>query len=323
MILVTGATGFVGTALCASLARRSPIRLAVRNAGTLNLPVGRSVDVIERTLSAREDWSAALAGVDVVVHCAARVHVMKEQSRDPLAEFRAVNVEGTLRLARQAATAGVKRLVFVSSIKVNGEQTEVDRPYTADQQPLPVDPYGISKLEAEDGLRGLAQETGLEVVIIRPPLVYGPGVKANFLALMQCIWRGIPLPLGSVTANKRSFVALDNLIDVIVTCLDHPAAANEIFLVSDAEDVSTAELLRRMGQALGRPARLLPVPVLLLNCGARLLGRTGMVQRLCGSLQVDIDKTRRRLDWKPPLTFDEGLRRTTAHWVKSHTMRNG
>lgn len=313
MILVTGATGFVGRALCAALIKGGPIRIVVRNAAGESPADG--VDVVRGELSATADWSAAMAGVVAVVHCAARVHVMNDDAVDPLAEFRRINVEGSLQLARQAAAAGVRRFVFLSSIKVNGEQTDPGRPFTADQAPGPLDPYGISKMEAEAALRALARETGMAVVIIRPPLVYGPAVKGNFLAMMRALWRGIPLPLGAVTANRRSLVALDNLVDLIVTCIDHPAAANQTFLVSDAEDLSTAALLRRMGQQLGRPARLLPVPVGVLRLAATLLGRPGIAQRLCGSLEVDIDKTRHLLGWSPPLSVDEGLRRTAAHWM--------
>lgn len=313
MILVTGATGFVGRALCAALIKSGPIRIAIRQPADEAQTAG--FEVVRGELSATADWSAAMNGIEAVVHCAARVHVMNDDAPDPLAEFRRINVEGSLQLARQAAAAGVRRFVFLSSIKVNGEQTEPGRPFTADQVPAPVDPYGVSKMEAEAGLRGLASETGMEVVIIRPPLVYGPAVKGNFLAMMRGLWRGIPLPLGAVTANRRSLVALDNLVDLIVTCIDHPAAANQTFLVSDAEDLSTAALLRRMGQALGRPARLLPVPVGVLRLGATLLGRPGIAQRLCGSLEVDIDKTRNLLAWSPPLGVDEGLRRTAAHWT--------
>ncbi len=313
MILVTGATGFVGRALCAALIKSCPIRIAVRNTAGES-PVD-GVDVVRGELSATADWSAAMAGVVAVVHCAARVHVMNDDAVDPLAEFRRINVEGSLQLARQAAAAGVRRFVFLSSIKVNGEQTDPGRPFTADQAPGPLDPYGISKMEAEAALRALARETGMAVVIIRPPLVYGPAVKGNFLAMMRALWRGIPLPLGAVTANRRSLVALDNLVDLIVTCIDHPAAVNQTFLVSDAEDLSTAALLRRMGQALGRPARLLPVPVGALRLAATLLGRPGIAQRLCGSLEVDIDKTRHLLGWSPPFSVDEGLRRTAAHWM--------
>lgn len=321
MILVTGATGFVGKALCASLLKRYPVRIAVRDATVEGLPAG--AEVAQKVLSVEEDWSNALIDIYTVVHCAARVHVMNEQSVDPLTEFRRVNVDGTLRLAKQAAAAGVNRFIFLSSIKVNGEQTKAGRPFTADQLPDPGDPYGISKMEAENCLRILAKETGMEVVIIRPPLVYGPGVKANFLSMMQVLWRGIPLPFGAVTSNKRSLVSLDNLIDLIVTCLDHPAAANQTFLISDGKDLSTAALLRRMSEALGRPARLLPVPVSLLQLGATLLGKRNIAQRLCGSLEVDISKTSELLGWKPPFSVDESLRRTAVHWLAAHQGMQG
>lgn len=308
MIFVTGATGFVGKALCASLVKSHEVRAAVRNAAYEGLP--EALEVVQGMLSPGTDWSEALVGVSIVVHCAARVHVMNDELSDPLAEFRRVNVDGTLCLARQAAAAGVKRFIFLSSIKVNGEQTQVGAPFIADQKPNPRDPYGISKMEAEAGLRALALETGLEVVIIRPPLVYGPGVKANFLAMMRWLVRGLPLPLGAVTDNKRSLVALDNLVDLIVTCLDHPAAANQTFLVSDNESLSTAALLQRVGEVLGHPARLIPVPVGLLQLVATLLGMRGVAQRLCGSLEVDISKTMKLLDWEPPISVDEGLRQT-------------
>lgn len=320
-VLVTGASGFVGSAVCSSLLGIRAVRGAVRKPGEYCSREG--VQLVGGELSADFDWSDALAGVSAVVHCAARVHVMNEESSDPLAEFRRVNVYGTLRLASQAASAGVKRFVFLSSIKVNGEQTQVNSPFTADQQPNPSDPYGVSKMEAEDALRALAQETGMEVVIIRPPLVYGPGVKANFLAMMRWLRRGILLPLGAVTGNKRSLVALDNLVDLIVTCLDHPGASNQTFLVSDGENLSTAALLRRMGVALGRPARLIPVPVSLLKLGASILGKPGVMQRLCGSLEVDVSKTRELLDWVPPISLDEGLRRTASHWVASQQASRG
>jgi len=313
MILVTGATGFVGKAVCASLVSFRPVRVAVRNSAVQGLPDG--VEVTQKLLLHDQDWSDALVGVNVVLHCAARVHVMNEAAADPLAEFRRVNVDGTLRLASQAAGAGVKRFVFISSIKVNGEQTRVGEPFTADEQANPGDPYGVSKMEAENGLRKLAQETGMEVVIIRPPLVYGPGVKANFLAMMRWLWRGLPLPLGAIAENRRSLVGLDNLVDFIGLCIDHPAAANQTFLVSDGEDLSTAALLQRMGIALGRPARLIPVPASFLRLGAILLGRPGVAQRLCGSLAVDITKTRELLGWSPPVSVDEGLRRTAVHWL--------
>jgi len=237
------------------------------------------------------------------------VHMMYDTSSDPLTEFRRVNVDGTANLARQAAAAGVRRFVFLSSIKVNGESTELGRPFAADDVPTPEDPYGVSKHEAEQLLRQISSETGMEVVIIRPPLVYGPGVQANFESMMRWLARGVPLPFGAVTNNRRSFVALENLIDLIATCLTHPTAANQTFLVSDGEDLSTADLLMRMGSALGKPVRLFNVPIGVLNQGAMLLNKPAIYQRLCGSLQVDIEKTRKLLDWTPPLSVDEGLRR--------------
>ena len=308
-VLVTGANGFVGRALCADAAAlgfvvrgivRSPCDLP---SGTESFRVGNIDD--------STNWQDALAGCRVVVHLAARVHVMADTAANPLDEFRRINVQGTLNLARQAAAAGMNRFVFISSVKVNGEATFSGQPFTADDVPAPLDAYGVSKMEAEQGLRELAAETGMEVVIIRPPLVYGLGVKANFSAMMRWLKRGVPLPLGAIH-NQRSLVALDNLIDLIVTCLTHPAAANQTFLVSDGEDVSTTELLRRMGQALGRPARLIPVPASWLKLAAAMVGKPDVAQRLCGSLQVDIEKTRRLLGWTPPISLDEGLRRAAA-----------
>lgn len=306
-ILVTGANGFVGSALCASLCKNgTAVRAAVRTLNTHSDGVG----VVEvGNLSSKTDWTVALKGINQVVHLAARVHVMNDQSADPLEEFRKINVDATIHLAKQAAAAGVKRFIYLSTIKVNGESTELGRPFTAEHTPRPQDPYGVSKYEAERELRTIAEQTGMEVVIIRPPLVYGPGVKANFASMMQIIQRGVPLPLASVTSNRRSLVALDNLVDLIATCITHPAAANQTFLVSDDEDVSTAELLRRMGLALKRPAKLTYVPKLLLQIGVALLNKSEIYQRLCGSLQVDITKTKDLLNWRPPLSVDEGLRR--------------
>ena len=241
---------------------------------------------------------------------------MNDVAANPLFEFRQTNVDGTLNLARQAVEAGVRRFVFISSIKVNGEFTDLDHPFTADQNPMPSDPYGVSKYEAELGLMTLAEETGMEVVIIRPPLVYGPGVKANFLSMMSWLRREIPLPLGGITKNRRSFVCIDNLISMIITCINHPAAANQIFLVSDDEDLSTAGLLERMALALGRPSKLIAVPPTLIVLLARLVGRTHIAQRLCGSLQVDIQKTKDLLGWAPPVSVDEGLRQTARHYLR-------
>lgn len=305
--LVTGANGFVGSALCARLLRDGT---AARGAVRSPLSQPDDVEVIAiGSLSPETDWTAALRNVDQVVHLAARVHIMNDKSSDPLAEFRRVNVEGTANLARQAAEAGVRRFGYLSTIKVNGEFSEAGRPFTADDAPAPDDPYGVSKHEAEQALRQIATDTGMEVVIIRLPLVYGPGVKANFESMMRWLARGAPLPLAAVTQNRRSLVALDNLVDLIMTCLSHPAAANQTFLVSDGEDLSTADLLRRIGAALGHSARLFYVPPSLLKLGAQVLNKPGIYQRLCGSLQLDIIKTRRLLDWTPPVSVDEGLRR--------------
>jgi nucleoside-diphosphate-sugar epimerase len=232
---------------------------------------------------------------------------MNEMDADPLAEFRRVNVEATANLARQAVAAGVRRFVYLSSIKVNGEFTETGCPFTADDVPAPEDPYGVSKYEAEQLLRQIASDSGMEVVIIRPPLVYGPGVKANFESMMVWLFRGVPLPLGALSHNRRSLVALDNLVDLIVTCLNHPAAANETFLVSDGEDLSTVDLLKRMGAALGHPARLFHMPPPVLRLGAQLVNKPGIYQRLCGSLQLDIAKTKQLLGWVPPVSVNEGL----------------
>lgn len=309
MILVTGATGFVGRAFVERLASdtvEQQIIVAVRNR-VKDWP-NRVCEFQIQDVNSKTDWRSVLQGIDVVVHLAARVHVMNEKRNDPLAEFRKVNVAGTANLARQAAALGVRRFVFLSSVKVNGEFTKIGSPFQVDVSPNPQDPYGVSKYEAELVLRQIAAETGMQVVIIRPPLVYGPGVKANFDSMMRWLDRGLPLPLGSITRNQRSLVALGNLVDLIVTCLKHPAAANQTFLVSDDEDLSTAALLKRMGDALGRPARLLPVPVALLKLGALVINKPGIYQRLCGSLQLDITQTRRLLGWTPPVSVDEGLR---------------
>lgn len=305
-LLVTGASGFVGRALCAeAMARGLAVLPATRTSCVLS---GLGATFAVGSVDESTPWQAALAGCYAVVHLAARVHLMQDVAADPLAEFRRVNVQGTLNLARQAAAAGVKRFVFISSIKVNGESTQVGKPFCANDKPAPQDAYGLSKMEAEQALSQLAMETGMEVVIIRPTLVYGYGVKGNFATMVRCLDRGLPLPLGAIY-NQRSLVGLDNLVDLILTCLAHPLAANQTFLVSDGEDVSTTQLLQRLGHALGRSPRLLPIPARVLLWGAHLIGKGAMAQRLLGSLQVDMSKTRKLLGWTPPYTLDEGLRR--------------
>jgi nucleoside-diphosphate-sugar epimerase len=305
-ILVTGANGFVGSALLPCLSASGwQVHAALRRPPAVT-PAAPFEPVVVGQIGAATDWSSALSGVESVVHLAARVHVMRESAHEPLTEFRRVNVAGTLRLARQAAAAGVRRFVFMSSIKVNGEGTLAARPYGAGDAAAPVDAYGISKYEAELLLLELARETGIEVVIIRPVLVYGSGVKGNFLSMMRWLRKGMPLPFGAIH-NQRSLVGLNNLVDLVVRCLDHPAAANQTLLVSDGEDLSTTQLLRRLGDKLGRAARLLPVPSGLLLAGATLLGRRDLAQRLCGSLQVDISRTRNLLGWSPPHSVDREL----------------
>lgn len=313
-LLVTGANGFVGRTLCAEAERRGhavrgAVRSAAQTAGSMDMAVVGDID-------GHTDWRAALHDIDVVIHLAARVHVMKESADDPLAEFRRVNVEGTENLARQAAEAGVKRLVYVSSIKVNGEETTDGHVYRETDPPAPQDPYGISKLEAEQALHRVAAETGLEVVIVRPPLVHGPGVKGNFAQMLRVLATGIPLPLASVR-NRRSLIFLDNLVDALMLCATHPAAAGQTWLVSDGEDISTPELLHRLGAAMGHPARLFPCPPVLLRLAGRITGKSAQVERLLGSLQVVSARIRRELGWHPPVTLQQGLQRT-AEWYRDH-----
>lgn len=301
-ILITGHTGFVGQALVNSLAAEN-----IRLVGRRKLE-HQTADFFNKALDANEYFADCLEGVTVVVHAAARVHVMSDTASDPLEAYRAVNLAGTLNLARQAAAAGVKRFIFISSIKVNGEGTIPGKPYTPFDQADASDPYGISKAEAEQALKLLAAETGMELVIIRPPLVYGPGVKANFAAMLKLARRNLPLPLGAIH-NRRSMVALDNLIDLIVTCIDHPKAANQTFLVSDDNDVSTTELLKLMVKAHGKKPWLIPVPMSWFRLAGRVSGKQAVVDRLCGNLQVDISHTKETLGWKPPVSVQEGIRR--------------
>ena len=304
-LLVTGANGFVGNAVCKqAVSNGHAVRGAFRIAGD----IPNSIDpFVVSNINCSTEWGIPLREVNAVVHLAARVHVMQDTEADPLAAFRAVNVEGTLNFARQAAAFGVRRFVFVSSVKVNGERTLPGRALTEADASNPQDAYGQSKYEAEQGLRQLSADTGMEVVIIRPPLVYGPGAKANFAALMRVVQRGWPLPLGAVH-NQRSLVALDNLVDFIFTCIANPLAANQTFFVSDGQDLSTTDLVRGMARVAGVPARLLPVPVWVLNKGASLIGKGEEIQRLCGNLQVDISKARSLLGWVPPVSVEEGLR---------------
>jgi nucleoside-diphosphate-sugar epimerase len=307
-ISITGATGLVGRALLAQLVALGRFEvLALARQFPVNRVMGAEY-LFVRDLTLQSQWLGALDGVHAVVHAAARVHVMHDTEVDPLTAFRAVNVEGTLNLARQAAAAGVKRFVFISSVKVNGEFTPPGRAFTEVGVPDPQDAYGQSKCEAEQGLRQIATETGMEVVIIRPPLVYGPGVKANFAALMRAVKKGWPLPLGAIH-NQRSLVALDNLVDFIVTCITHTKAANQTFLVSDGQDLSTTELVRGMAQAARVSAHLLPVPVWALEFAGRLFGKVDAVQRLTGNLQIDSSKARDLLGWEPKISIQEGLRR--------------
>jgi len=309
-VLVTGANGFVGRALCSSLITRGYlVRSAVRR--QVN---GYAGEVAVGDIGPDTDWTDALVNVCGVVHCAARTQVMNDRAFDTLDAFRRVNKEGALNLARQAAAAGVKRFVFVSTVKVNGEATMPGHPFRADDVPAPQDSYGVSKHEAEVDLKQLVRATGMEVVIVRPPLVYGPMVKGNFTSLIRMLVLGLPLPLGAIH-NKRSMVALDNLVDFLAVCLSHPAAAGQTFLVSDGEDVSTTDLLVRTSNAMRKRAILLPVPVPLLKLVASLLGKSAVAQRICGSLQVDISKTRALLDWNPVITLDEGLRRAVQERV--------
>ena len=259
------------------------------------------------------DWKQILQGCEAVIHTAARVHIQqKANSSQTDSLYHSLNVDGTLNLARQAAADGVQRFIFISTIKVNGERTTLDHPFRATDAPNPQDPYGVSKLQAEIGLREIAQQTGMKVVIIRPPLIYGPGVKGNFQTLLKFLTHRIPLPFGCITSNRRSFVGLDNLISLITLCLTHPRAANQTFLVSDNEDVSTVELLNRLGKAINSSPILLPISLKYLNWIMRLLGKTDAFDKIAGTLQVDISATCERLEWQPRVSLNEGLAAITC-----------
>ena len=306
-ILLTGGSGFIGRAFIQRWLEQhqGELKLLVRNP-LRDVPKGVTVVKVD-SLSCRES-ELPVFGVDVVVHCAARAHIMKDGVDDPLEAYREVNTLGTLNLARQAAAAGVRRFIFVSSIKVNGEQTPVGGCFTERDMPAPRDAYGVSKWEAEEGLRDIGANTGMDVVIIRPPLVYGAGVKGNFANMISLVRKGMPLPFGAIH-NKRSLVALDNLIDLIFTCITHSNAANQTFLVSDGEDISTTQLLKGLAEAMRMPSRLIPIPATFLKYTAVLLGKGIVAQKLLGSLQVDISHTRESLNWAPPLTVKQGLKR--------------
>lgn len=310
-VLLVGASGFVGRHMMRRLlADGIACRAAVhRN----DAGFSDEVEVVRGArLDADFDWAPMLAGCDAVIHLGARVHVMDETSADPLHAYRKTNVDGSLRLARQARDGGIQRFIFLSSIKANGEATSSGAPFSEMSELRPVDPYGISKLEAEQGLQKLTQSGGMTHVIIRPPLVYGPGVRGNFLAMMRWLQRGIPLPVRSIN-NQRSLIGVDNLVDLIAICLSSPAAANQTFLASDGEDLSTPELLSRLANALGTRARLLPFPVPILALAAATLGQRAKFDRLNDSLQVSSGKTRAQLGWRPPASVDDGFR-ATADW---------
>lgn len=314
-ILITGASGFLGTSLGKALSLAGCYSLKAQVRKSIEVPWAEEV-ILLPDLSHIEPLNNIFDEVDVIIHCAARVHVMDDTSSNPLADFRKINVEGSINLANMAAKSGVRRFIFISSIKVNGENTEGGRVYDEDDTPSPKDPYGVSKMEAEEGLKRIAAETGMELVIIRPVLVYGPGVKANFFSMMRWVDKEIPLPLGAIR-NKRSLIAIDNLIDLIETCIHHPAAANQTFLASDGEDLSTTDLLKRIGVALDRKTRLIRIPYIIISILLVTIGKKSIAERLGESLQVDISKSRDLLNWTPPLSVDEGLKITAKWYLES------
>jgi nucleoside-diphosphate-sugar epimerase len=310
-LLITGAHGFIGQTLCKKMLAGGwrtfgTVRSAKDIAGSL--PAGADAVHIE-TIGPDTDWSKTLWGVDTVVHTAARVHRMQKSDEETLSEYRRVNVAGTERLARMAASAGVRRFIFLSSIKVNGEGTPLGQPFTETDAPSPQDAYALSKWEAEQSLTKVSRETGLEVVVLRSPLVYGPEVKANFLRLMQWVAWGVPLPFGA-TRNRRSLIYIGNLVSAIDACLTHPSAANQTFLVSDGEDVSTSDLIRGLAGEMGRKACLVSLPPALLSAVAKLIRKGQEAERLLSSLQVDSSRIRQTLNWQPPYTLQAGIRQT-------------
>lgn len=308
-ILLTGSNGFVLQALAESLQTQAHDIVTTTRAARHSAE--RLARVVVGDIHANTNWGDALHGVEVVVHLAAHVHVMRDITANARAEFRRVNTEGTLNLARQSVSAGVRRFIFLSTVGVNGNSTSPGKYFTETDTALPHDPYSVSKYEAEVGLRAISKSTGMEIVIIRPTLVHGVKAPGNFGKLTRLVARGLPLPLAAIK-NRRSLVGIDNLVDFIVTCLTHPAAVNETFLVSDGEDLSTPDLIRRMARAMNQPAWLLPVPNAMLMAAATVIGKRDVAQRLCGSLQVDISKARALLGWSPPVSVDEGLRRAVS-----------
>lgn len=313
MILVTGASGFVGSTLLKKLSTLSTVVLG------RTIPIGLPESQFHQlNIDSKTDYAMALQGVETIIHLASRVHIMNDEAKEPLEEYREVNTYGTLNLAKQAIKAGVKRFVFISSIKVNGESSQLSKPFTSSDPHSSQDDYGLSKSEAELGLLEVAEGSGMDVVIIRPTLVYGPGVKANFASLMNLVSKGIPLPFGCITNNKRSLVSVDNLVDLIITCIDHPKAANQVFLVSDDYDVSTSAMVREMAIALSKSTRQLPVPVWLYKLVGKLIKKSDVVDRLTGSLQVDISHTKETLGWMPPQTLQAGFKQTANTFLQSN-----
>lgn len=313
-VLITGGGGFIGRNLALEMARRGwKVRGAVRKQSMLPDGVGQ---VIVGDIDGQTNWDEALSGIDTVIHLAARAHVLRETAPDPIKSFHRVNVEGGAQLARAAASCEVKRLLYVSSAGVQGLQTLPEKPFTEIDPPRPHNAYTRSKLQAEQALMFESSRSGLEIVIVRPPLVYGANAPGNFAQMIKVLRRGIPLPFASVS-NRRSLIYIDNLVDALFACATHSAAAGQTYLVSDGEDISTPELLSQLGAAMGYPARLLPCPLALLKLAGRLTGKSAQVERLLGSLQIDSARIRRELGWQPPYTLQQGLQKT-AEWYRDH-----
>lgn len=320
-LLVTGATGFLGSRILSLAAIQDYQLSAIARDTKLSRMESAHPQVKwhKGDFVSGFDWKEALTDVNCIVHCAARVHQMVEEQENLQLNYDETNFHATINFAKQAAQAGVERFIFISTIKVNGESTEIGFPFKPDDSHVPNDPYGLSKYKAEIGLRKIAEATGMEVVIIRPPLVYGPGVKANFASMMKWMNKGLPLPLGGIKGNKRSLVSVDNLVDLIITCVEHRNAANKVFLVSDDEDISTSQLLSNMATALGVSNRLLPLPSLFFTSVAKLIGKPAISQRLCGSLQVDISKTKELLNWQPPYSAAECMKKTADIFIENNS----